>query len=213
VGLLFFAGFMQRYVQYMTLRLEDMRVKRRDIEDWMKYRRLPHELVEHVRCFHQYKWVATLGVNEEKLMQNLPMYLRRDIKRHLCLDLVQNVPFFNQMDDNLLNVLCEQLKPTFYTKDMYITFDGDPMYEMLFIINGELENVTTNRRHTSSFNIGILKPGDFYGEELLTWAVDPMLKNNPPTSTHTIRTLKEVLFTSVAHMGNMLNPSYMATLL
>jgi len=75
---------------------------------------------------------------------------------------------------------------------MYITFDGDPMYEMLFIINGELENVTTNRRHTSSFNIGILKPGDFYGEELLTWAVDPMLKNNPPTSTHTIRTLKEV---------------------
>jgi cyclic nucleotide gated channel len=84
----------QRYVQYMTFRLEDMRVKRRDIEDWMKYRRLPHELVEHVCCFHQYKWVATLGVNEEKLMQNLPMYLRRDIKRHLCLDLVQNVSVF-----------------------------------------------------------------------------------------------------------------------
>ncbi len=70
----------QRYVQYMTLRLEHMRVKRRDIEDWMKYRQLPHELMERVRCFHQYKWVATLGVDEENLVQSLPVYLRRDIK-------------------------------------------------------------------------------------------------------------------------------------
>lgn len=106
----------------------------------------------------------------------------------LCLQ----VSFFNQMDDNILNALCERLKPAFYTKGMYITFDGDPMYEMLFITHGELENVTTTRGHTSFHNIGILKPGDFYGEELLTWVLDPMLANNLPTSTRTIRTLKEV---------------------
>ncbi len=102
------------------------------------------------------------------------------------------VSFFNQMDDNLLNALCERLKPAYYTKGMYITSYGAPMYEMLFITNGELENVITSRGHTIFPNIGILGPGDFYGEELLTWALDPMLRNNLPTSTHTIRTLKEV---------------------
>jgi cyclic nucleotide gated channel len=60
----------------------------------MNYRQLPRDLVERVRRFDQYKWVATLGVDEEKLMQNLPMYLRRDIKRYLCLDLVLRVSVF-----------------------------------------------------------------------------------------------------------------------
>jgi cyclic nucleotide gated channel len=71
-----------------------MRVKRRDTEQWMKHRQLPHELVERVRRFDQYKWVATRGVDEEVLVQSLPLDLRRDIKRHLCLDLVRRVrPF------------------------------------------------------------------------------------------------------------------------
>ncbi len=84
----------QRYLQSVTVRLEEMRVKRCDTEDWMNYRQLPRDLVERVRRFDQYKWVATLGVDEEKLMQNLPMYLRRDIKRYLCLDLVLWVSVF-----------------------------------------------------------------------------------------------------------------------
>jgi len=68
-----------------------MRVKRRDTEQWMKHRQLPREIVERVRRFDQYKWVATRGVDEEVLVQSLPLDLRRDIKRHLCLDLVRRV--------------------------------------------------------------------------------------------------------------------------
>ncbi|CAM6067410.1 unnamed protein product [Sphagnum tenellum] len=94
LGLLLFAGFMQRYIQYMTVRLEEMRVKRRDTEDWMNNRQLPPELVERVRRFDRCKWVATLGVDEEKLLENLPVDLRRDIKRHLCLDLLRRVSVF-----------------------------------------------------------------------------------------------------------------------
>jgi cyclic nucleotide gated channel len=96
------------------------------------------------------------------------------------------------MDDNLLDALCERLKPTLYTKGMYVAYDGDPMYEMLFIVNGELTIATTNHGHTSLLNIGILYLGDFYGEELLIWAFDPMRKNNLPTSTRTVQALEEV---------------------
>lgn len=62
-----------------------------DTEEWMRHRQLPHELKQCVRKYDQYRWVATRGVDEEAILRGLPMDLRRDIKRHLCLDLVRQV--------------------------------------------------------------------------------------------------------------------------
>lgn len=84
----------QTYLQSLTIRLEEMRVKRRDSEQWMHHRMLPPELRERVRRYDQYKWLETRGVDEENLVSNLPKDLRRDIKRHLCLALVRRVSFF-----------------------------------------------------------------------------------------------------------------------
>ena len=81
----------QTYLQSLTVRLEEMRIKRRDSEQWMHHRLLPQELRERVRRYDQYKWLETRGVDEENLVQNLPKDLRRDIKRHLCLNLVRRV--------------------------------------------------------------------------------------------------------------------------
>ncbi|MED6219436.1 hypothetical protein PIB30_035839 [Stylosanthes scabra] len=41
--------------------------------------------------FVQYKWLATRGVDEETILRALPADLRRDIQRHVCLDLVRRV--------------------------------------------------------------------------------------------------------------------------
>lgn len=68
-----------------------MRIKRRDSEQWMHHRVLPAELQERVRRYDQYKWLETRGVDEESIVQSLPKDLRRDIKRHLCLNLVTRV--------------------------------------------------------------------------------------------------------------------------
>lgn len=75
----------------MTIRLEEMRIKRRDSEQWMHHRLLPQDLRERVRRYNQYKWLETRGVDEENVVQSLPKDLRRDIKRHLCLNLVRRV--------------------------------------------------------------------------------------------------------------------------
>lgn len=79
------------YLQSITVRVEEWRLKQRDTEEWMRHRQLPCELRERVRRFIQYKWLATRGVNEESILQALPADLRRDIKRHLCLGLVRRV--------------------------------------------------------------------------------------------------------------------------
>ncbi|KAL2462184.1 putative cyclic nucleotide-gated ion channel 9 [Abeliophyllum distichum] len=194
-GLLLFAlliGNMQTYLQSLTVRLEEMRVKRRDSEQWMHHRVLPPELRDRVRRYDQYKWLETRGVDEESLVQSLPKDLRRDIKRHLCLNLVRRVPLFANMDDRLLDAICERLKPSLYTDSTYIVREGDPVDEMLFIIRGRLESVTTDGGRSGFFNRGFLKEGDFCGEELLTWALDPKAGSNLPPSTRTVKALTEV---------------------
>ncbi|KAJ9683464.1 hypothetical protein PVL29_019162 [Vitis rotundifolia] len=194
-GLVLFSqliGNMQTYLQSMTVRLEEWRVKRRDTEEWMRHRQLPPALQERVHRFVQYKWLATRGVHEESILHWLPLDLRREIQRHLCLGLVRRVPFFAQMDDQLLDAICERLTSSLSTEGTYIFREGDPVNEMLFIIRGQLESSTTNGGRSGFFNSITLRPGDFCGEELLTWALMPNPSINMPSSTRTVRSLCEV---------------------
>ncbi|KAK9229665.1 hypothetical protein WN944_022629 [Citrus x changshan-huyou] len=182
----------QTYLTSLTVRLEEMRIKRRDSEQWMHHRWLPQDLRERVRRYDHFKWLETRGVDEEHLVQNLPKDLRRDIKRHLCLNLVRRVPLFANMDERLLDAICERLKPSLCTEGTCVVREGDPVVEMLLIIRGSLESVTTDGGRTGFYNRGMLKEGDFCGEELLTWALDPKSVTNLPLSTRTVRALDEV---------------------
>ncbi|KAL6587482.1 Cyclic nucleotide-gated ion channel 18 [Orobanche minor] len=194
-GLILFAqliGNMQTYLSSMTVRLEEWRVKRRDTEEWMRRRQLPHNLQERVRRFEQYRWHTTRGVDEGSILRSLPLDLRREIQRHLCLNLVRRVPFFSQMDGQLLDAICERLESSLSTEGSYVVREGDPVNEMLFVIRGQLESSTTNGGRSGFFNSIILRSGDFCGEELLTWALVPNSSLNLPSSTRTVRTLTEV---------------------
>ncbi|KAL9304111.1 hypothetical protein ACSQ67_021374 [Phaseolus vulgaris] len=194
-GLVLFAsliGNMQKYLQSTTVRVEEMRIKRRDAELWMSHRMLPDFLKERIRRYEQYKWQENRGVEEETLIRNLPKDLRRDIKRHLCLDLLKKVPLFESMDNQLLDALCDKLKPVLYTEKSHIVREGDPVDEMLFIMRGTLATATTNGGRTGFFNSSEIKAGDFCGEELLTWALDPNYSSNLPISTRTVETISEV---------------------
>uniref|UniRef100_A0ACD5XXV7 Uncharacterized protein n=1 Tax=Avena sativa TaxID=4498 RepID=A0ACD5XXV7_AVESA len=195
LGLVLFAhliGNVQTYLQSITARVEEWRVKQRDTEEWMRHRQLPNELRERVRRFIHYKWLATRGVDEASILKALPADLRRDINRHLCLDLVRRVPFFSQMDDQLLDAICGRLVSSLSTKGTYTVREGDPVTEMLFIIRGKLESSTTDGGRTGFFNSITLKSGDFCGEELLGWALVPRPTVNLPSSTRTVKALVEV---------------------
>ncbi|KAE8124188.1 hypothetical protein FH972_019094 [Carpinus fangiana] len=194
-GLVLFShliGNMQSYLQSTTARLEEWRVRRRDTEEWMRHRQLPPELQERVRRFVQYKWLATRGVDEESILRSLPLDLRRQIQIHLCLALVRRVPFFAQMDNQLLDAICERLVSSLNTKDTYMIREGDPVNEMLFIIRGQLESSTTDGGRSGFFNSITLRAGDFCGEELLTWALMPNSSLNLPSSTRTVKSITEV---------------------
>lgn len=158
----------------------------------MKHRQLPQDLQDRVWHFFQYKWLATRGVDEESVLRALPLDLRRAIQRHQCLSLVCRVPFFSEMDDQLLDAICERLFSSLGTKGTYIIREGDPVNAMMFIIRGRLESSTTDGGRSGFFNSITLVPGDFCGEELLTWALMPNSYANLPPSTRTVRALEEI---------------------
>ncbi|KAJ8541907.1 hypothetical protein K7X08_016773 [Anisodus acutangulus] len=196
IGLILFSlliGNMQKYLQSITVKVEEMRVRRRDAEQWMSHRMLPDNLRERIRRHEQYKWQETRGVEEDSLINNLPRDLRRDLKRHLCWSLLKRVPVFEKMDEQLLDALCDKLKPALFTEKSLIIREGDPVEEILFLMRGTLLTMTTNGGRTGFFNSAHLNAGDFCGDVLFTWALDP----NPssitlPISTRTVQAVTDI---------------------
>lgn len=99
---------------------------------------------------------------------------------------------FGKMDEKLIDAVCDRLKPVLYTENTIIVREGDPVNEMLFIMRGKLETTTTNGGRTGFFNSVFLEAGDFCGEALLTWALDPHSSSNLPLSTRTVQTQTDV---------------------
>lgn len=95
------------------------------------------------------------------------------------------------MDDHMLDGICERLKPALFTEGMFLVREGDPVKEMLFIIRGRLDSYTTNGGRQGFFNSCLLGPGNFCGEELLTWALDSPTAVLP-SSTRTVKAISEV---------------------
>lgn len=185
-------GNMQIHMRSLSKNTEDWRMWQTEMEDWMKDHQIPDELRYRISQFFKYKWIATQGVEEDSILRQLPADLHRDIKRYLCLDLVERVPFFSAMDHQLLDAICERMTYFLRTEGTYITREGDPVKVMLFIIRGKLESSTTDCGRTGFFNSIILKPGDFCGEELLTWALLPSSRDSYPSSTRTVKTITEL---------------------
>ncbi|CAN6709400.1 unnamed protein product [Malus baccata var. baccata] len=185
-------GNMQTYLQLKTARLADMRSKEQEREYWMAFYALPPHLKKRIREYPRDQWQENTGVSMENFFLSLPREIRSDTKRHICLPLLRRVPMFEKMDEQLLDAMCDRLKPVLYTEESYIVREGNPVDEMLFIKGGRLLTMTTNGGRTGFLNYQYLKAGDFCGEELLIWALDPHASSNLPISTRTVKALSEV---------------------
>ncbi|XP_057855168.1 probable cyclic nucleotide-gated ion channel 20, chloroplastic [Cryptomeria japonica] len=169
LGLLLFAlliGNMQNFLQSLGRRRLEMQLRRRDVEIWMERRRLPLQMRSRVRQSERFKWAANQGVNEEELMEALPEDLQREIRRHLCLDLLKKVRIFTVMDEQVLDAFCERLRQRLYIGESVILRRDHPIDKMIFIVRGNLESIGKDSGTVT------LSGGDICGEELLTWCLE-----------------------------------------
>ncbi|XP_024980220.1 protein CNGC15b-like [Cynara cardunculus var. scolymus] len=194
-GLLLLAmviGTMETYLESRSQRLEEYRIQQMDTEGWMNHRQLPEAMRERVRKHDLYKWIKQGKVEEKAILDALPMDIHRDIKHHICIELVRRVPLFDQMDERTIDAICERLRPVICTPGTCLLREGDPTNEMLFIMHGHLDSYTTDGGRAGFWNQCEIGPGDFCGEELLTWALDPRSTDTLPLSTRTVTAVMEV---------------------
>ncbi|KAI3748411.1 hypothetical protein L6452_11456 [Arctium lappa] len=185
-------GTMETYLESRSERLEEYRIQQMDTEGWMNHRQLPDAMRERVRKHDLYRWMKQGKVDEEAILDALPLDIRRDIKHHICIELVRRVPLFDQMDERTIDAICERLRPVICTPGTCLLREGDPTNEMLFIMHGRLDSYTTDGGRNGFWNQCQIGPGDFCGEELLTWALDPRSTDTLPLSTRTVTTVAEV---------------------
>lgn len=103
------------------------------------------------------------------------------------------VPLFDEMDERMLEAICERLRPVHYTSGTYIFRELDPVEEMSFIIRGRLKSHTTGGGRAGFLDSCSLAPGDFCGEELLSWALESKaVQSKLPSSTRTVRAVTDV---------------------
>jgi cyclic nucleotide gated channel len=78
------------------------------------------------------------------------------------------------------------------TEGTFLLCEGDPVNEMVFILQGHLDSYSTGGGRTGFSNSCHSGPGDFYGEEQVTWALDARSTSILPSSTRTIKAITQV---------------------
>ncbi|GMN44434.1 hypothetical protein TIFTF001_013635 [Ficus carica] len=119
------------------------------------------------------------------------------------------------MNDQVLEVICNHLKPVIYNESSYIIREEDPLDRMLFItqgtawayknssitdhhvnsINGDDQSFNGNSMNSSSSShtrTRRLKRCDYFGEELLLWSLTHSTISEFPISTTNVKSHTKV---------------------
>lgn len=154
----------------------------------MKRRQLPSRLRHRVRHYERQNWVLMGGEDEMELIKEFPEGLRRDIKRFLCIDLIRMVPLFHNLEDLILDNICDRVKPLVFSKDEKIIREGDLVQRMVFIVQGRVKSYQNLSKGVVATSI--LDPGGYFGDELLSWCLRRPLINRLPSSSATFTCLE-----------------------
>ncbi|XP_045828621.1 cyclic nucleotide-gated ion channel 2-like [Trifolium pratense] len=177
-------GNIQVFLEGVLAKKRNTQLRRRDMEWWMRRRQLPSRLRQRVRHFERQRWAAMGGEDEmEELIKDLPEGLRRDIKRYLCLDLIKKVPLFHNLDDLILDNICDRVKPLVFSRDEKIIREGDLVPRMVFIVRGSIRR--TQNLSKGMVATSVLEPGGFLGDELLSWCLRRPFIDRLPASSAT----------------------------
>ncbi|KAJ7971037.1 putative Cyclic nucleotide-gated ion channel [Quillaja saponaria] len=185
-GLLLFTlliGNIQVFLHAVMAKKRKMQLRCRDMEWWMRRRQLPSRLRQRVRHFERQRWAAMGGEDEMELIKDLPEGLRRDIKRYLCLDLIKKVPLFHNLDDLILDNICDRVKPLVFSKNEKIIREGDPVPRIVFIVRGRINSCQSLSKGMVATSV--LEPGGFLGDELLSWCLRRPFIDRLPASSAT----------------------------
>lgn len=100
---------------------------------------------------------------------------------------------FVLLKEETLDALCDCVKPAFFTEHAHIIREGDPIDELIFVMQGKLQTYTFNDITSGSTRKrDCLEDSDLYGAELVDWALRDCSSFEFSKSTRTFEALTNV---------------------
>ena len=142
------------------------RQKMDGINDYMKYKRIPAELQNEVRNYYSYLWKSGKGLDKNKVLDDLPPYLKNKMNVYLNSEIIKKVDLFQQCKDDqeFITEIVKCLKSRVCLPNSFVVRKGETGTEMYFISRGELNVV--NEEDKVVFT---LRDGQFFGEVALLY--------------------------------------------
>ena len=136
------------------------------INDYMKYKRIPQDLQNEVRNYYTYLWKSGKGLDKNKVLDDLPPYLKNKMSVILNSEIIKKVPLFQQCKDDteFINEIVKCLKPRVCLPNSFVVRKGEVGTEMFFVSRGELNVVSDDDKVVFT-----LKDGGFFGEIALLY--------------------------------------------
>eukprot|EP00002_Diphylleia_rotans_P025766 TRINITY_DN5107_c0_g1_i6.p1 TRINITY_DN5107_c0_g1~~TRINITY_DN5107_c0_g1_i6.p1 ORF type:complete len:1069 (-),score=196.83 TRINITY_DN5107_c0_g1_i6:596-3802(-) len=131
------------------------------LNEYMRYRGLPHSLKDRIRNYYEVIWSRHKGLDESSILNDLPPSLRSDVALYLHHHLVQKVPLFQDCDiPGFINSLVVKLQPQVALPGDYIIRHGEIGREMYFLSKGKVEVISGD----GSVVYATLNEGSYFGE-------------------------------------------------
>ncbi len=136
----------------------------------MAYYEIPEDLQYRVQRHYDYMWLNERAFDEIKMLSDSSMskVLRTNIALHLYKDLLQKVPYFQNISNKLLGKVCMALKNAIYLPSDVILHKGEYGHEMYIIRKGTVQILAKVEDFSNPI---MLKDGSFFGEMALVMEV------------------------------------------
>ncbi|XP_068329907.1 cyclic nucleotide-gated ion channel 1-like [Pyrus communis] len=183
IGLLLFLyliGNVQTLIQMEATKSEETRrkigIKKVDVRTWISVYKFPDNIKKEIENSIEQAWEKDKYADVHNPFLILPKQTKDPVKCHLFMDTLRKVKVLKHMDEYVLTLLCNYLKPMTYNKNSFVFRAGDPLDCMVFIIEGTMWTYASSDSQVgqgiSSMSIKRLGKCQFYGEELLDRASD-----------------------------------------
>jgi len=133
-----------------------------EVGEYMEYKKLGENIKDRVRRHYELKFGGKY-FDEDLILSELNMSLRKDIAIHNCRDLIAKVPFLTRnagdgRDENFTRSIAAKLFPEYYIAGDRIIEQEQIGNEMYFLASGTVDIEVNGNA------VGILKEGSFFGE-------------------------------------------------